>query len=127
MTRYRYHHLPSGAVFTELVENALIYGTFVMPTSFIPFDDPEEIAANDRREAARKALSVLREAPPPEPVPTFAGQPCPTCTFKRVPRVLPPAFPLPPFEFAEPPRSPWQFDYLGAWPFPPETPWSGII
>lgn len=43
----------------------LIYRTPVLPTTYIPFDDPEEDAARERAEGARMALAVLREAGAP--------------------------------------------------------------
>ena len=82
----------------------------------------------------RPAFTVRRLLPaweppwPPLKGPALADRPCAACAFRQPSRILPIDFPLPPFDFdlTEPPRSPWQFDYLGAWPFPPARP-SGII
>lgn len=76
----------------------------------------------------RKLLPAWEPPWPPMRGPAV-GQSCPTCTFKRVPRVLPPVFPLPPFDFdLEPPRSPWRPETYAVPPMPyPPFPLSSII
>lgn len=69
-----------------------LYGTPVMATSFIPFDDPEEVAGHERADGARKALAVLLAAAPDSYSP---GSPCPSCVL-AAPRLPPLGFPLAP-------------------------------
>ena len=124
MTRYRHLVTPSGMIMTYPLEDLLTFGTFVTPTSFIPVKSAEEL----REEAAAKVLAVLCAATPADPVPTFAGPPCLTCTFKLAPRPLPPVFPLPPFEFAErsEERRPYKVEFYGV-NYTPRFYLSGII
>lgn len=85
--------LPGGS---RYIPKLMIYGTPVSPVSFIPFSDPEEIAARERAEAARKALAVLRGPVRVNPGPALAGQPCASCVLPPPVRLLPLGFPFPP-------------------------------
>lgn len=96
--RYLHFYTPSGMVFTiPFPERLVTYGTYCAPTSFIPFDDPEEVAERERAEGARKALEVLRGARPDRYSPAWS---CPSCLLVA-PRDLPPlGFPLAPLSGA---------------------------
>jgi hypothetical protein len=73
----------------------LTFGTYCMPTKFIPMRSLEEIAAEERREAAARVRTVLRGSAPGRRSP-LAGQPCASCALGPVPRLLPLGFPFPP-------------------------------
>lgn len=66
MTRYRRFTLPSGMVLSCPDEGFRpTYGTYVSPTSFIPFDtqeDREREEARQREAAAEKVRAILSEA-----------------------------------------------------------------
>ena len=128
MTRWSHHVLPSGMVVSlPMPEPEVSYGTYVSPTSFIPLKSPEEIAAEERQEAAAKALAILRDRIPQ--VAALPGWPCASCAFRSAQRrLLPLGFPLPPFELTEPekPRRPWH-DLYGVVPPMPYPSLSTVI
>lgn len=96
MTRYRHFYLPGGTVLSVPDPGSpLTFGTYVAPTRFLPIRSREEIEADERREAAGKALAVLREARPGD-FRRMTGQPCGACVLGPVPRLLPLGFPFPP-------------------------------
>jgi len=100
VTRYSRHVLPSGMVVSLAVpEFRAAYGMPVSLAKFIPIRSPEEIAAEERREAAGKALAVLRAAvrkPRPGRARRLEAQPCASCVLGAPLRLLPLAFPLAP-------------------------------
>jgi hypothetical protein len=65
VTSYRYLTLPTGSVMIIPVEDApSVFGTYVSPTSFIPFDTPEERErkeAQQREESAGKVRAILSQ------------------------------------------------------------------
>jgi hypothetical protein len=70
-------YLPGG---DRYIPKLVIYGTPISPVPFLPIRSAEEIAAGERREAAGKVLTVLREAAPrsrPGRVRRLKAKPCP--------------------------------------------------
>lgn len=72
----------------------LTFGTYYSPVKFYRIRSREEIAADERREAAGKALAVLRKPRDSDVSRRMSGQPCGSCALGPVPRLLPLGFPL---------------------------------
>lgn len=95
MTRYRHFYLPSGMALSVAVpESPLTFSTYCAPVKFYRIRSREEIAADERREAAGKALAVLRKPRGADVSRRMSGQPCGSCVLGAVPRLLPLGFPL---------------------------------
>jgi hypothetical protein len=98
VTRYLHSWTPSGMVISVPFPDRLVtYGTYCAPTSFIPFDDPEEVAERERAEGAGRALDVLRTA---RPGGYSAAWSCPSCLLAAPRDLLPLGFPLEPLSGA---------------------------
>lgn len=70
-----------------------VYGTPVVPTSFIPFESEETLAEWDRANRARIALETLRSEPSGDYSPAPS---CPSCVLGAARRLPPLGFPLVP-------------------------------
>jgi hypothetical protein len=72
------------------------FSTWLPPMPFIPFDDPEETAARERKEAAEKVLAVLRGTARGNSGSGLAAPPCASCVLLPPLSLLPLGFPFPP-------------------------------